>query len=551
MTVSPPWSINGIVVKQHQDSSYIIGSNKFVNNDGDNQLIHLDKYNKILLDSTYIDTNSSVGIKDLQFSHIQNHYITTGHYQTRSTNKWDSFVTLFDFKGKLVWEKILGDTTSDNGSRSIKPTFDGGYILAGFWEDSSGYWDANVIKIDSIGNVEWDTTLGDYGRNDVFVWVEQSSDGGFVFGGLFGYLFDKGQGWLVKMDKNRNIILDKKFTVEPVTYVSNFRITTDGGYVFAGKTGEFESVPNNTYILKLNANGDKEWATILKDNSTLWFQSAPNKVLQLTDMSYIIVGSIDTGITYSREVLISKIDTGGVELWRRMYGNIGYNDYGYDFDTCSDGGFIITGRTETSFNSNVIFIKTNCAGFAGPPITKFNISPNEMKVKFENKSDSAVNFKWYFGDGDSLVYDWDKSWLWIRKSPPDTFSHVYADTGTYTITLLAGACGEWDTLRQTITIFRTAIAKNEMENPPSLIKITPNPMYDVIQVESNANEPIRLNMFDVTGKKLVEFEFGKSVTENKNTFVHKINVSFLPQGIYFYRVKGKAGNSGFGKVVKM
>ena len=82
MTVSPPWSINGIVVKQHQDSSYIIGSNKFVNNDGDNQLIHLDKYNKILLDSTYIDTNSSVGIKDLQFSHIQNHYITTGHYQT-------------------------------------------------------------------------------------------------------------------------------------------------------------------------------------------------------------------------------------------------------------------------------------------------------------------------------------------------------------------------------------------------------------------------------------------------------------------------------------
>jgi hypothetical protein len=88
------------------------------------------------------------------------------------------------------WDKRFGGTSYDYLT-SFQNTADGGYILGGFSSsDSSGnktqdkwggsnYW---IVKIDSLGNKQWDKNYG--GTNDDLLYsIHQTSDRGYIFGG--------------------------------------------------------------------------------------------------------------------------------------------------------------------------------------------------------------------------------------------------------------------------------------------------------------------------------------------------------------------------------
>jgi len=68
--------------------------------------------------------------------------------------------------GDLLWEKTIGGTSFDV-ARSIVKTQDNGFLLAGSSRSSdidvsenNGQNDAWVLKVDAIGNLQWETTIG-------------------------------------------------------------------------------------------------------------------------------------------------------------------------------------------------------------------------------------------------------------------------------------------------------------------------------------------------------------------------------------------------------
>src|SRR5688572_20099714 len=84
---------------------------------------------------------------------------------------WDDYwIVKSDPAGNILWQNTIGGTSSDR-LYSIRQTADGGYILGGSsFSDSSGdksencigdedYW---IVKTDSIGNVQWENTIGGY-----------------------------------------------------------------------------------------------------------------------------------------------------------------------------------------------------------------------------------------------------------------------------------------------------------------------------------------------------------------------------------------------------
>jgi len=105
----------------------------------------------------------------------------------------DCWIVKLDNSGNIQWQNIIGGNVSDD-LIGIKQTFDGGYICsAGSNSDISGdktennignanevdYW---IFKLDSVGNVTWDNTIGGNGED----WVPkilQTNDGGFLTGG--------------------------------------------------------------------------------------------------------------------------------------------------------------------------------------------------------------------------------------------------------------------------------------------------------------------------------------------------------------------------------
>lgn len=90
--------------------------------------------------------------------------------------------------GILEWQKSLGGSGIDIAF-SIVQTLDGGYSVAGASNSNDGdvtgnhggfdYW---IVKLDEMGEIEWQKSLG--GRNWSYAYSHQQSlDGGLIVGG--------------------------------------------------------------------------------------------------------------------------------------------------------------------------------------------------------------------------------------------------------------------------------------------------------------------------------------------------------------------------------
>jgi hypothetical protein len=80
----------------------------------------------------------------------------------------DYWIVKTDGGGNIQWQNTIGGIYDDR-LRSIQQTVDGGYILGGWSqsiisgdksENSFGDWDYWIVKIDAIGNIQWQNTIG-------------------------------------------------------------------------------------------------------------------------------------------------------------------------------------------------------------------------------------------------------------------------------------------------------------------------------------------------------------------------------------------------------
>ncbi|MCD6501483.1 hypothetical protein J7L01_02690, partial [bacterium] len=138
--------------------------------------------------------------------------------------------------------------------------------------------------------------------------------------------------------------------------------TTDGGYIVAGVTGSFGVGGYDVYLVKTDAEGDTIWTCTYGGSEDDYGYS----VAQTIDGGYIVTGktnSFGTGTPTYNNVYLIKTNSLGDTLWTRTYGG-SYEDIGYSVAQTSDFGFIISGYTN-SFRlgyEDVYLIKTNSSG---------------------------------------------------------------------------------------------------------------------------------------------------------------------------------------------
>jgi len=124
-------------------------------------------------------------------------YVVAGSSDSSNTNVTnnngsdDYWILKLNSLGELEWQKALGGSTYDYG-QSVHQTSDGGFITCGYVNSSNGmvtgnhgdadYW---VVKLDNLGTVLWQKTLGgsgtDWGRS-----IQQTTDGGYIVAGTTG-----------------------------------------------------------------------------------------------------------------------------------------------------------------------------------------------------------------------------------------------------------------------------------------------------------------------------------------------------------------------------
>jgi len=280
-------------------------------------------------------------------------YIIAGKTSSFGSGSEDVLLIKTDASGNIQWIRTFGEANYSEGASSVEQTSDGGYIIAGY---RGG--DILLIKTDAIGNVQWAKTFDGGSYDEYATSVQQTSDGGYIIAGYtyqYGYYYDF---LLIKTDASGNLQWSRIMGGANSDIAHSVRQTTDGGYIIVGNTLSFGVENLEVLLIKMNANGNFQWAKTLGGTGSDWVYS----VQQTTGGGYILAGgtySLNTGL----DVLLISTYGNGVLQWVKTFGGVS-SDFGYSVRQTSDGGYIIAGYTYSfgAGGKDVLLIKTDASG---------------------------------------------------------------------------------------------------------------------------------------------------------------------------------------------
>lgn len=182
-------------------------------------------------------------------------YVIVGtNFSVLPVNTADITVLRTDAFGNLKWQKNYGGSRFDIGY-SIQQTRDSGFIVTGSYDyASSTDTDAYLLKLDGLGNVQWQKFFGGP-LADRGISVLQTSDGGYIMGGMYSFSSTDWDFYLVKTDSQGNLTWQNVYGGALGDLAYTLQPTADGGYIFGGYTESFAQSNRDFYLIKLSTAG--------------------------------------------------------------------------------------------------------------------------------------------------------------------------------------------------------------------------------------------------------------------------------------------------------
>lgn len=205
----------------------------------------------------------------------------------------------------------------------------------------------------------WTKTFGG-SSDDRGNFIQQTLDGGYIItGNTQSYGAGNSDFWLIKTDASGDTIWTKTFGGNNDDFGKYVQQSSDGGYIITGYTKSSGAGDYDVWLIKTDALGDTVWTKtfggVNKDQGY--------SVQQTFDGGYIITGYTQSYGAGNYDVWLIKTDALGDTVWTKTFGGTNY-DRGYSVEQNSDGGYIITGNTKSygSGNYDIWLIKTDALG---------------------------------------------------------------------------------------------------------------------------------------------------------------------------------------------
>ena len=278
----------------------------------------------------------------------------TGHHGT--TQYSDLWIVKLNNSGNLQWQKSLGGSLND-GAYSIQQTLDGGFIAGGTSTSSDGdvtlhYGsfvdnDIWIVKIDSVGNLIWEKTLGGTGT-DWLHYIQQTNDGEYILAGYTGsddgdLMGLRGRGidydfWIVKLSNIGNMQWQKVMGGTKDDIARCVKQTNDNGFIVSGSSSS-----SNGDLTKNNGKSDF-W--IVKLSSLVNINETPNSILSLeispNPFSNKTIFSVKHSFSKDDRIEIHSLDGRIVNIFNNLKLSYGANQFSWD-GTSNDGSKVENG----------------------------------------------------------------------------------------------------------------------------------------------------------------------------------------------------------------
>ncbi|HYD89970.1 MAG TPA: T9SS type A sorting domain-containing protein [Flavobacterium sp.] len=283
-------------------------------------------------------------------------YILGGSHNEIKTGRNFATIYKFDENGDTVFTRNFGTSSGFDAFRDAVETRDGGYAAFGQTYsygigNDNGQYNSNyyLVKVDSLGNFQWQKTYGAYGK-DYGYSFDKTSDGGFILGGGTDSLFFQAKqedGLLIKTDSLGNKIWHKLLGSAQSDYSLMVRLLVNGKYIVVQGVDspliDYQWVPNY-YLTLTDTSGEVVWSKPISS-----YEHDIRSIRELTSGGFVITGTfMDTSEMSWLGSWIRKLDENGKTIWTRKYRYTEsplypIHSYFYDVQPAMDGGFILSG----------------------------------------------------------------------------------------------------------------------------------------------------------------------------------------------------------------
>jgi hypothetical protein len=332
-------------IQQTLDGGYIAAGNttSFGAGSDDFYVIKMDEEGNEEWSSTY--GNSLLNLAHAVRQTSDGGFVVAGMTKESNNLDYDIYVVKLDSLGNVQWENEIGAPETEQYAFDIQQTSDNGYILAGYDNFSlSRYF--LVMKLNSAGTEVWSNTYGTGAANKAYS-VKQTMDGGYI---AAGYNETTGDIMIVKIDASGNEEwLQIHGSVDATERVFSIQQTIDGGYVAAGYS--LSDGDLDCYVIKMDTTGNEEWTRVFGGP----LSDTARSIQQTSDGGYVIGGIYEKGaFDGTSESYIVKLDTFGNEEWAGTFGGDD-EEMAYSVQQTADGGYVLAGRSESFGAGNFDF----------------------------------------------------------------------------------------------------------------------------------------------------------------------------------------------------
>lgn len=306
----------------------------------------------------------------------------TGDKTGISRGSADVWIIKFNENGSVDWQKTIGGNSGDALYEIIIDT-DDGFILG--CTSSSGisgekveisrggsdYW---LVKIDNLGNIVWQKTIGG-SSNDSLRSIARTVEGGLFIGGISdsqisGEKTENTRGsqgesdfWVLKLDIENNIEWQRTIGGDFNDRLFTVRATADEGYILGGDSNSNISAEKSEnargnydlWVVKLNNQGDIEWQRTLGGSDLEVYAD----LIETMDGGYLVGSYSNSDISGDKtenskgsfDYWLVKLNSQGEIQWQKTIGGSD-GDYLYSMKQKPDGNYVLSGGSQSNISGD-------------------------------------------------------------------------------------------------------------------------------------------------------------------------------------------------------
>ena len=484
-----------------------------------------------------------------------NGYIVAGVTNSFGAGQKDFLVIRTDFNGDTLWTRTYGGLYDEEANSIIKTT-DGNFIVVGYTSSYSNYANdiANffILKISPTGDLLWSRSYGGSGI-DIAQNVIETKDHNYL---IIGSTTSIGAGLndvcLLELSSSGNYLWSKSLGAVGNEIATDAIELGDTSLIIIGKTSSFSLGGYVPFVLNTDSIGNFLWVKTYDMPGTYSPKNiTANDIIRGYTNDFLFVGSKGLGSVGDAQHYIIDIDSLGNLNWAKYYLFNSGNSDASSIDKTTTGGFIVGGWMGNYYPALL------CVDATGQRLWSWVYS-SPMSSYYEGKgfktltaSDGGyitTGMRYQTADTIAFLFKTDigGNYSCVYNTPFSTSTFVPTiniASQTFTSSIVNYTMINTCEVHQNTFNYQTFCPLTGITDISNFnsINIFPNPFRDKLIIQSNNNEELEIDLYNITSRKVIIRKFSNDITLNTNQ---------LAEGMYIYEIKKGNEIIKRGKVIK-